>query len=116
MVEPSPIPRLTDIVEAIDHIRSEMAGAPRDVFEGDWRKLWLVERGVEIDSRGQPSVAVQFESTPSDPVAQSRWHRRYCATITKALRHRSCGRWSVTTCRCSIRSAARNSSPQRRGA
>ncbi len=46
----SPIPRLTDIVEAITHIRDEMADVPLDIFEGDWRRRWLVERGVEIIS------------------------------------------------------------------
>ena len=43
-------PRLTDIIEAIDHIRSEMTGVSIDAFEADWRKQWLVERGVEIIS------------------------------------------------------------------
>jgi len=43
-------PRLTDIIEAIDHIRSEMAGVSIEAFEADWRKQWLVERGVEIIS------------------------------------------------------------------
>ena len=46
----SPIPRLTDIVEAIAHIRGEMTDVPLDVFEGDWRRRWLAERGVEIIS------------------------------------------------------------------
>jgi len=31
-------PRLTDIIEAIDHIRSEMTGVSIDAFEADWRK------------------------------------------------------------------------------
>jgi hypothetical protein len=43
-------PRLTDIVEAIEHIRSEMAGLTIDAFEADWRKRWLVERGSEMIS------------------------------------------------------------------
>jgi uncharacterized protein with HEPN domain len=43
-------PRLTDIIEAITHIRSEMAGVSIEAFEADWRKQWLVERGVEIIS------------------------------------------------------------------
>ena len=29
---------------------SEIAGATLDSFEADWRKRWLVERGVEIIS------------------------------------------------------------------
>jgi uncharacterized protein with HEPN domain len=43
-------PRLTDIIEAIEHIRGEMTGVTLDAFEADWRKRWLVERGVEIIS------------------------------------------------------------------
>ena len=35
-------PRLSDI------LRGEMAGVKIDAFEADWRKRWLVERGVEI--------------------------------------------------------------------
>jgi uncharacterized protein with HEPN domain len=43
-------PRLTDILDAIERIRAEMAGVSIDAFEADWRKRWLVERGVEIIS------------------------------------------------------------------
>ena len=50
MGAPSLAPRLSDILEAIGRIRSEMAGVTIDVFETDWRKRWLVERGVEIIS------------------------------------------------------------------
>jgi uncharacterized protein with HEPN domain len=50
MTEPSLAPRLTDIIEAIEHIYSEMTGVTIDAFEADWRKRWLIERGVEIIS------------------------------------------------------------------
>lgn len=42
--------RLADIVEAIEQIDSEMAGVTLQAFAGDWRKCWIVERGVEIVS------------------------------------------------------------------
>jgi len=42
--------RLADIIEAVERIRGETAGVPLDAFEADWRKRWLVERGVEIIS------------------------------------------------------------------
>ena len=51
MAAPSLAPRLTDILEAIEHIHTEMAGVAIDAFEADWRKRWLVERGVEIFPR-----------------------------------------------------------------
>lgn len=42
--------RLTDIVEAIDLIKQEMAGVSLRAFEPDKRKRWIVERGIEIIS------------------------------------------------------------------
>jgi uncharacterized protein with HEPN domain len=42
--------RLSDIVEAIEQIDGEMAGVTLQAFAGDWRKRWIVERGVEIVS------------------------------------------------------------------
>jgi hypothetical protein len=48
MVASSSIPRLTDIVEAIELIRVEMAGVSVDDFEPDKRKRWIVERGIEM--------------------------------------------------------------------
>jgi uncharacterized protein with HEPN domain len=50
MAPPSPSARLTDIIEAVELIRSEMAGVTLQAFEPDKRKRWLVERGVEIIS------------------------------------------------------------------
>jgi len=62
MAAPSPIPRLTDIVEAIEHIRSEMAGVTIDAFEADWRKRWLVERGVEIISEASRRLSDELKA------------------------------------------------------
>ena len=50
MAERSLIPRLTDIIEAIELIKAEMAGITLAAFETDRRKRWLVERGIEIIS------------------------------------------------------------------
>ena len=38
------VPRLTDIVEAIERVRDLLADMPLEVFEADWRHQWLVER------------------------------------------------------------------------
>ena len=51
MAERSPVASLTDIIEAIELIPSDMAGITLDAFEADRRKRWLVERGIEIISR-----------------------------------------------------------------
>ena len=50
MAARSLIPRLTDIIEAIERIHSVLGDMPLDVFETDWQRQWLVERGVEIIS------------------------------------------------------------------
>ena len=50
MAARSLIPRLTDIIEAIERIHSVLVDTPLDAFETDWQRQWLVERGVEIIS------------------------------------------------------------------
>jgi uncharacterized protein with HEPN domain len=59
---PSLAPRLTDILEAIEHIRGEMAGVMIDAFEADWRKRWLVERGVEIISEASRRLTDELKA------------------------------------------------------
>jgi uncharacterized protein with HEPN domain len=44
------IPRLADIIEAIERIHAVLKDIPLDVFETDWQRQWLVERGLEIVS------------------------------------------------------------------
>jgi hypothetical protein len=51
MAKPSPVPRLTDIIEAIELIRGEMAGVTLDSFESDRHKRWLIERGIELSQK-----------------------------------------------------------------
>jgi hypothetical protein len=46
----SAIASLTDIIDAIGLISSEMEGVSLSAFEHDRRKRWLVERGIEIVS------------------------------------------------------------------
>jgi uncharacterized protein with HEPN domain len=62
MAAPSLAPRLTDILEAIERIRAEMAGVPIEVFEADWRKRWLVERGVEIISEASRRLTDELKT------------------------------------------------------
>ncbi len=62
MAASSLAPRLTDILEAIGHIRSEMAGVTIDAFEADWRKRWLVERGVEIISEASRHLSDELKA------------------------------------------------------
>jgi uncharacterized protein with HEPN domain len=78
---PSLAPRLTDIIEAIEHLRSEMAGVTIDAFEADWRKRWLVERGVEIISEASRHLSSALKARhPEIP-----WSK--VAGIGNVLRH-----------------------------
>ncbi len=77
----SPMPRLTDIVEAIEHIRSEMTDVSLEAFEADWRKRWLIERGVEIISEASRHLAAELKARhPTIP-----WQK--VAGIGNVLRH-----------------------------
>jgi uncharacterized protein with HEPN domain len=61
MAGSSPAPRLTDILDAIERIRTEMAGVTIEAFEADWRKRWLVERGVEIISEASRRLTEELK-------------------------------------------------------
>ena len=81
MAAPSLAPRLTDILDAIGRIRSEMTGVSIEVFEADWRKRWLVERGVEIISEASRHLSDELKARhPEIP-----WSR--VAGIGNVLRH-----------------------------
>jgi uncharacterized protein with HEPN domain len=81
MATSSLAPRLTDILEAIEHIRSETAGVTIDAFEADWRRRWLVERGVEIISEASRHLTEELKARhPEIPWAK-------VAGIGNILRH-----------------------------
>ena len=50
MMARSLVPRLTDIVEAIERIHDVLENISLQAFETDWQRQWLVQRGVEIIS------------------------------------------------------------------
>jgi len=77
----SNIPRLTDVVEAIELIRGDMTGVTLEAFETDIRKRWLVERGVEIVSEASRRLSLDLKSRhPEIPWAK-------VAGIGNVLRH-----------------------------
>ena len=83
MAASSLVPRLIDIIEAIEHIHSEMAGVAIDAFDADWRKRWLVERGVEIISEASRHLTEELKARHSEiPWAK-------VAGIGNVLRHES---------------------------
>ena len=48
MADRSLVLRLTDIVEAVERVRSVVGKLSLEEFEASWEQQWLVERGVLI--------------------------------------------------------------------
>ena len=77
----SPVPRLMDIVEAIERIRVVLGDMSFQAFEADWQKRWLVERGVEIVSEASRHLTDELKARhPESP-----WQK--VAGIGNVLRH-----------------------------
>jgi uncharacterized protein with HEPN domain len=78
---PLPIARLTDIIEAVELIRNELAGVTLQSLESDKRKRWLVERGIEIISEASRHLGDELKARrPGIP-----WSK--VAGIGNVLRH-----------------------------
>ena len=81
MAARSLIPRLTDIVEAIERIRGVLGDMSLEAFEADWQRRWLVERGVEIVSEASRRPTDELKARhPEIP-----WQK--VAGIGNVLRH-----------------------------
>jgi uncharacterized protein with HEPN domain len=78
---PSSAARLTDIVEAIELIQSEMTGVTLRALETDKRKRWLLERGLEILSEASRHLPDTLKARHPDIP----W--RQIAGIGNVLRH-----------------------------
>jgi uncharacterized protein with HEPN domain len=76
------IPRLSDMVEAIERVRAVLGNATIEAFEADWEKRWLVERGVEILSEASRHLTEEIKARhPEIP-----WPK--VAGIGNVLRHK----------------------------
>jgi len=81
MTARSLIPRLTDIIEATERVRSLLVDVPLEAFETDWQRQWLVERGVEIISEASRHLTDALKGRhPEIP-----WNK--VAGIGNVLRH-----------------------------
>jgi uncharacterized protein with HEPN domain len=72
---------LLDIIGAIERVRDEVAGIPLEAFKADWRKLWLVERGLEIVSDASRHLGADLRARHPDIP----WRR--IAGVGNVLRH-----------------------------
>jgi len=81
MVARSLVPRLTDIVEAIERIQDVLKNISLEAFETDWQRQWLVQRGVEIISEASRHLTDEMKARhPEIP-----WQK--VAGIGNVLRH-----------------------------
>ncbi len=100
MTKRSPVSRLTDIIEAIELIQSDMAGVTLDAFEADRRKRWLVERGIEIISEASRRLPPAMK-TRHPEFRGRRWRGSgtCCGTNMRMSHTTCCGTWCTTICR-----------------
>src|SRR6478752_3447056 len=62
MMARSLVPRLTDIVEAIERIHDVLENISLQAFETDWQRQWLVQRGVEIISEASRHLTYEMKA------------------------------------------------------
>jgi len=94
------IPRLTDIIEAIERVNGVLADVSLEAFENDWQRQWLVERGFEIISEASRHLPDDLKArNPKIPWQKSLGLATYCATTTRVSPHPSCGSWHKPICR-----------------
>jgi uncharacterized protein with HEPN domain len=75
------VPRLTDLIEAIERDQDVVSDTSLDEFEADWRRQWLVQRGVEIVSEASRHLTDDLKARhPEIP-----WKK--VAGIGNVLRH-----------------------------
>ena len=74
-------PRLADMIEAIERIHLVLDGVSLAVFESNWEKRWLVERGLEVISEASRHLPQDLKARhPAIP-----WQK--VAGIGNILRH-----------------------------
>ncbi len=72
---------MTDIIEAIERIEGVVNDISLEEFEADWRRQWLVQRGVEIVSEASRHLTDELKARhPEIP-----WKK--VAGIGNVLRH-----------------------------
>jgi uncharacterized protein with HEPN domain len=87
MTSRSPAPRLGDMIQACERIRHLLQDLPLDVFETDWQKQWIVERGIEIISEASRHLAdelkVRHPNIPDLPDLEQACRQELAITLAK---------------------------------
>jgi uncharacterized protein with HEPN domain len=110
MVARSLVPRLTDIVEAIERIHGVLENISLQQFETDWQRHWLVERGIEIISEASRHLTDEMKARhPEIPWQKVAAIGTCCATTMKKSQRPSFGSWRKPIYQRWRRSAALNS-------
>ena len=93
MAPSSVTPYLTDIIEAIEHIREKAGTTPLDAFRQDWERQWIVQRGLEIVSEASRRLPDALKARyPGIPGRRSPPSGTFRATNTGRFRRPSYGR------------------------
>jgi uncharacterized protein with HEPN domain len=66
MSDHSSNPHLNDMIKAIERVRQVVGDMKLDAFEADWRRQWLVERGVEIISEASRRLPDEIKARHAD--------------------------------------------------
>lgn len=82
MASRSVLPRLVDIIEAIQRVQSVVHRKTLEQFEAEWQLQWLVVRGLEIVSEASRHLPEALKERHGDIP----W--RKVADIGNVLRHR----------------------------
>jgi uncharacterized protein with HEPN domain len=73
--------RLSDMIEACDRVESVLGDVSLEAFEDDWRRQWLIQRGIEIISEASRHLSDDMKQRhPTIP-----WSK--VAGIGNILRH-----------------------------
>jgi uncharacterized protein with HEPN domain len=62
MADRSLVLRLTDMIDAIERIRSVVSSLSLEEFESSWERQWLVERGVQIVSEASRHLNAKLKA------------------------------------------------------
>jgi uncharacterized protein with HEPN domain len=81
MNAPTTIPRIMDMIKAIERIEQVVGDIRFEAFASDWQSQWLVERGIEIVSEASRHLPIEIKTRHPDLP----W--RKIAGIGNILRH-----------------------------